>query len=133
MSANTITECLELVAERAGDPTPLIYERVFELHPEMKHLFVLDRDSSARGNMLAEFLECILDLAGERAYAVGLLQTEMINHDGLGVPPKIFGTFLSTVRDVFRDVLGADWTSAMETAWQDLITEVDGILSAPAA
>jgi len=133
MSEAVITESLELVAERGGDPTPQVYERVFAAYPEMKALFVLDRDDSAKGNMLAEFIECILDLSGSRSYAKGLIQTEMINHANLGVPPEVFGTFFSTIRDVFRDIGGEGWTPAMDEAWDGLITEFEELLAEQAA
>jgi len=133
MSEAIITTSLELVGERAGDPTRQVYARIFADHPEMKDLFVLDKDDAAKGNMLAEFIDCILDLCGDKAYAKGLIQTEVINHDNLGVPREVFGTFLVTVRDVFKDILGADWTTEMDVAWQDLVTEFEDLLKVHAA
>ncbi len=119
---------LELVAERVGDPTALVYSRVFAKHPAMKLLFILDTDDGAKGHMLAEFIECLLDLLGERSYATGLLQTEMINHEGMGVPRDVFQTFFEIVKDTFRDVLAEEWTSEIDTAWAGLATEIDEML-----
>jgi len=125
---HAITASLELVAERVGDPTPLVYERLFAAQPEMRELFLLDTDDAVKGNMLAQLFECLLDLAGEGHYARGLIQTEMINHDNLGVPPEVFVTFLDTVVATLRDALGDDWTADMAQAWRALASEFDALL-----
>jgi hemoglobin-like flavoprotein len=52
MRADLITRSLELVAEH-GDPTSLVYARLFAAHPEMEKLFVRDTDGGVRGNMLS--------------------------------------------------------------------------------
>ncbi len=120
MTKEVIEASFEAVAEAAGDPVLLIYHKLFELHPEMEPLFILDNDCAARGNMLAEFLDCLLDLAGERKYAAAHLQTLRINHDELGVPVEVFPIFFSIVRDTFRSVLGAEWSPLFESAWDAL-------------
>ena len=39
MDTGIITQCLELVAERRGDPAPLVYQRLFAGNPEIEALF----------------------------------------------------------------------------------------------
>jgi hemoglobin-like flavoprotein len=121
---NPIEECLERIAEIHGDPTDLVYKRLFAKHPDMRELFVLDRDNSVKGNMLAQVIECFLDFTGERHYATSLISTEKINHDQIGVPPETFETFFSTVVDTFRDILCDSWSDQDEKAWENLLTDL---------
>src|SRR5690606_13751070 len=120
-----VEQSIERVAEKIGDPTPAVYERLFSEQPEMKQNFILDRDDSAKGHMLAEALDCVFDLLGPRAYAPVLIQSELTNHDGFGVPPAVFATFFRTVRDTFAEILGSEWSAETEAAWEILLDEID--------
>ncbi len=124
-----IEDCLERIAEVHGDPTDRVYERLFSKHPEMRDLFVLDKDNSVKGNMLAQVIECFIDFTGEKHYATSLIATEKINHDHLGVPPETFETFFSTVVDTFRDILGDNWSDEDEEAWSKLLAELSAAVS----
>lgn len=119
-----ILQSLELVVERIGDPTPQVYERLFAAQPEMEALFVMDKDYAARGHMLSESLTAIIDFVGDRQYADNLMRSEVMNHDGMGVPPKVFATFFAVIRDTFRETLGNDWSDEMENAWSVLLKEI---------
>ena len=113
-----IEASLILVAERLGDPAPLVYARLFAAFPELEALFVRDQAGMVRGNMLQVTLECLLDFAGPRAYASYFVGSERVNHAGLGVPSAMFDRFYQTVIATFREALGPDWTAATEAAWQ---------------
>lgn len=117
---------LERIAEIAGDPAPAVYERLFELHPEMKELFILDKTSSARGHMLAEALDCVLDYCDGDHYATNFVDSEKTNHDGIGVPPDVFSSFLPIVVEVFQEILGGDWTAEIDKAWKDVLVGLNG-------
>lgn len=129
----TIESSIERVAELEGDPAEKVYARLFAEQPEMEPLFVLDRDGSAKGHMLAEALDCVFDLLGPRAYAPTLIQSELTNHSGFGVPPAVFATFFRVVRDCFRDILGCEWDTATETAWAALLADIDAFVAEQAA
>ncbi len=124
--ADLIVRSLDLVAERVGDPTTLVYQRLFAENPEMEALFVNDIGGLVRGQMFQTTLEMILDYIGDNLYAANLLQIERINHDGKGVPPEVFDLFFGTVKATFRDALGADWTEPMDRAWRELLTGLSG-------
>lgn len=124
-----IERSIERVAEVEGDPAEKVYARLFAEQPEMEPLFVLDRDGSAKGHMLAEALDCVFDLLGPRAYAPTLIQSELTNHSGFGVPPRVFATFFRIVRDCFRDILGNEWDAATDTAWQALLADIDAFVA----
>lgn len=129
----TIESSIERVAELEGDPAEKVYARLFAEQPEMEPLFVLDRDGSAKGHMLAEALDCVFDLLGPRAYAPTLIQSELTNHSGFGVPPAVFATFFRVVRDCFRDILGCEWDTATDTAWAALLADIDAFVAEQAA
>lgn len=125
MNRQAIVQSLELAGERCADPTPLVYERLFAENPGMEALFVRDTDGSVKGQMLYQVIEAVLDFAGPRAFGGNLMKTEIVNHENLGVPREVFATFFRTVMVTFREILGADWTTEMETAWQDLLGEIE--------
>lgn len=129
----TVELSIERVAELEGDPAEKVYARLFAEQPEMEPLFVLDRDGSAKGHMLAEALDCVFDLLGPRAYAPTLIQSELTNHSGFGVPPAVFATFFRVVRDCFRDILGSEWDQATDTAWAALLADIDAFIAEQAA
>jgi hemoglobin-like flavoprotein len=125
ITRSLITESLELVAERCGDPAPLVYERLFADAPQMAALFVRDADGAVRGQMLHQAIEAVLDFAGPGHYAANLIRSERINHEGLGVPPEVFARFLPTMREAFREIGGEGWTPAMDAAWDGLLAALE--------
>ena len=58
-----------------------------------------------------------------------LIQCELTNHQGLGVPPRVFATFFEVVTETFRDILGAEWTSETEAAWQALLADLHEVIA----
>ncbi len=88
--AHPIEASLDLVSERCGDLTPLVYARLFDLHPEMKPQFSRDTTGTIKGEMLARVFEIILDFIGENRYAARMVQCEVVTHAGYDVPPEVF-------------------------------------------
>jgi hemoglobin-like flavoprotein len=121
-----ISETLERVAERVGDPSSLVFRRLFNESPELEALFIRDRDGSVRGQMFQVTIESLLDFLSDRSYGANLVQIERVNHEGLGVDPALFDRFYLTVMATFRNVLGADWTPDMETVWTRAVRELTG-------
>jgi hemoglobin-like flavoprotein len=129
MDTDIIAHSMELVAERVGDPAPLVFERLFRENPDIEALFVRDTAGLVRGEMLAVTLEALLDCAGGDAYAVSLVEIERVNHVGLGVEPEVFDTFFRVVMTVFREVLAEDWTPDMDAAWRRALARFPHALS----
>ncbi len=86
--ATVISETLERVAERVGDPATLVFKRLFAESPEVEDLFVRDPNGLVRGQMFQVTIESLLDFLGDRSYGANLVQIERVNHQGLGVEPK---------------------------------------------
>ncbi|WP_374346587.1 globin domain-containing protein [Phenylobacterium sp.] len=124
--AAEIEASLELVAELCDDPTPIVYERMFELHPHMKPYFWRDTNHAIKGEMLARTFSAILDFVGDRRYADHMIGTEMVTHEGYDVPREVFITFFAIVRDAVQTILGDQWTPALASAWAEMLAEIDG-------
>ncbi len=122
-----IAETLERVAERVGDPMALIFERLFAEIPEVEALFIRDKGGLVRGQMFQVTMESLLDFLGDRSYGANLIQIERVNHQGLGVEPEMFDRFYLTVMATFKDILGSDWTTEMDTVWRRVIGELTGL------
>ncbi len=123
--ADLIEASLELFAERCGDPTALVYSHLFTLYPQMEAHFWRDTNGAIRGEMLSRTFDAILDFVGERRYADHMIGTEMVTHEGYDIPREIFATFFSVIRDAMREALGPDWSEELDSAWRDLLIEID--------
>jgi hemoglobin-like flavoprotein len=116
-------DSLEKLAELDLDPAERVYAKLFAEHPEAEALFIRDVDGAVRGNMLAQALEALLDLAGDRRFGHGLIATERVSHEGLDVPPELFARFFELLRDACRELLGPAWTGQMEQGWAAMLAE----------
>lgn len=123
--AADIEASLERLSEVCDDPTPAVYARLFATHPTMEPYFWRDTTGAVKGEMLSRTFEAILDFVGERRYAQHMIGTEMITHEGYLVPRETFITFFAVIRDTMRDLIGADWTPGFETAWTQMLAEID--------
>ena len=131
MDTDAITLSLELAGEACPDLSPVVYARLFAQHPEMEAMFIRDTNGAIRGEMLARVFELILDFIDRRSYSAHMIQCEVVTHDGYGVPPDVFAIFFGTVRDGLKQVLAAGWTEAMETAWSELLEQLDFYVKHP--
>jgi hypothetical protein len=125
MSTDLVETSLEMLAQRVGDPAPLVYARLFADLPEAEPLFVADTTGAVRGEMLAVAFRCLLEPEG--AYTANLIKAERANHDGWGVAPAEFARFLPILREVCREALGADWTTAMDAAWAQRLARLEAL------
>lgn len=120
-----ISQSLERVAEIAGDPLPQVYARLFDQHPDMRDMFILDRDDAVKGQMLMQAIECIFDHLDEDRFATNFVASERVNHEGLGVPPEIFNIFFAILKETCAQILGADWTPETEASWAGLLLSLN--------
>jgi hemoglobin-like flavoprotein len=126
MSAmNPIERSFELAAERCDDLTPLVYRRLHGERPETSALFRTEGSELVKGSMLALTIEAILDFAGERRGKFRMIECEVMSHDAYGTPRELFVAFFGVILRTLQDVLGAEWTSEMDQAWQDMLREIE--------
>jgi hemoglobin-like flavoprotein len=122
-SANPIERSFDLAASRCADLTPLVYQRLFRLHPETEAMFRAQGGELVKGSMLAFAIEAVLDLAGERQGHFRLIGCEVVSHDAYGAPRDLFVAFFAVIRDTLHELLGADWSPAIAQAWDKLLTD----------
>ncbi|MET4152682.1 hemoglobin-like flavoprotein [Bradyrhizobium sp. RT9b] len=130
--SNPIENSFELAASRCADLTPLVYQRLFEQHPETQTMFRSQGSELVMGSMLALTIEAILDFAGERRGHFRLIACEVASHDGYGTPRELFIAFFAVIRDALRDLLGDEWSPEIAQAWDQLLVEIDAFATIPA-
>jgi hemoglobin-like flavoprotein len=123
--ANPIHRSFELAAERCEDLTPLVYERLLREHPETQSMFRTEGSDLVKGSMLALTIDAILDFAGDRSGHFRMIECEVSSHDAYGTPPELFRKFFGVIADTMRELIGEDWSPAMDDAWQRLLKELD--------
>jgi hemoglobin-like flavoprotein len=124
-SPNPIEQSFERAASRCADLTPLVYQRLFNEHPETRAMFRTQGSELVRGSMLALTIEAILDFAGERSGHFRLIACEVASHDAYGTQRELFLAFFVVIRDTLRDLLGDEWSPDIARAWDQLLVEID--------
>src|SRR5436190_15020193 len=129
-SSNPIERSFELAAERCEDLTPLVYRALFDAHPEARTMFRTEGSELVKGWMLDLTIDAILDFAGERTGHFRLITSELSSHDAYGTPRELFVAFFGVIAQVLREVIGADWSDEIDTAWRKLLGEIEGLVAA---
>ena len=103
--ADAIETSLEIAAERGGDLTPVVYERLFERQPAMKLLFWRDTTNAIRGEMLMRTFEAILDFIRDRQFADHLIVLGEGRLQAFGPPAEVLsGELIERLYHVPADV-----------------------------
>ncbi len=127
MSADLIAESLERAAEACADPAPLVYQRLFALRPEFEALFVMDTDGGVRGAMLETCFNALLGLADEAPTQRVIISSSRFSHTAYGLAETDLDLMFGVIRDTVRDLNGAAWTPAHESAWAARLAEIAAI------
>jgi hemoglobin-like flavoprotein len=125
---NPIEQSFELAAGLCGDLTPLVYRRLFAIHPEAQGLFRSEGSELVKGSMLALTIEAILDFVGERSGRFRMIECEAVSHDAYGTSRDLFVTFFAAIADTLRDLLGNAWSDEIDEAWRRLLAELDDVV-----
>lgn len=125
-----LADSLDCVVEKVGNPAPRIYERLFQTHPHLQDLFVLDRDGAVRAEMIRLSFDALLDLEHEGHYARGLISTELTTHGNHGITPAQFAELFDIIRDVVREIVAERWQERHEQAWNRVLARVGDLVAA---
>lgn len=113
-SSEIITGIMEIVADRAGDITPRVFERYFELSTSAKSL--MDHmDEHMLGRMMEQVLLLLMETDDEELN--GYLNFETHTHISYGVDSDMYRYLMAAVRDVIEQSLGEDFTPDMADAF----------------
>jgi hemoglobin-like flavoprotein len=126
---NLIQRSSELAAERCEDLTPLIYRRLFREHPETEQMFRREASDLVKGSMLALTIDAIMDFAGDRTGHFRMISCEVQSHDAYGTPRELFVAFFGVIAETLHDILGTDWSPEIDLAWQNLLDEIEGVVT----
>ena len=126
---NLIQRSFELAAERCEDLTPLIYRRLFREHPETEQMFRREASDLVKGSMLALTIDAIMDFAGDRNGSFRMISCEVQSHDAYGTPRELFVAFFGVIAETLHDILGTDWSPEIDMAWQNLLDEIEGVVT----
>ena len=129
-SPNPIERSFEIAAERCEDLTPLVYRRLFELHPETQKMFRTEGSEPVKGSMLALTIDAILDFAGERTGHFRMIAAEVSSHDAYGTSRELFIAFFGIIAQTLRELIGADWSDDIDAAWRKLLGDIEGFVAA---
>ena len=128
-SANPIEQSFELAAARCDDLTPLVYRRLHAERPETLTMFRTEGSELVKGSMLSMTIEAILDFAGPRHGKFRIIECEIASHDAYGTPRELFVAFFGVIARTLQEVLGAEWTAAMDDAWRRLQAEIEAMVA----
>jgi hemoglobin-like flavoprotein len=129
MPGHPIERSFELAAERCEDLTPLVYRRLFCQHPEARAMFRSEGSDLVKGSMLTLTIDAILDFVGDRSGHFRLIECEVVSHDAYGTPRDLFVVFFRVIAETLRGIIGSDWTSEMDQAWQGLLAEIETVVA----
>ena len=129
MSAHPVERSFEIAAERYGDLTPLVYQKLFRDHPEAQAMFRSQGSDLVKGSMLALTIEAILDFVGERTGRFRLIECEVVSHDAYGTPRDLFFAFFGVIAATLREILQSDWSPEIDAAWRKLLGDIDTIVA----
>jgi hemoglobin-like flavoprotein len=126
-SDNPIRESFELAAQRCEDLSTLVYARLAREHPETSAMFRREGSDLVKGSMFAFAIEALLDFSGERNGKFRMIECEVWSHDAYGTPRDLFFAFFGIIAETLREVLGADWSDEINSAWRTMLREIEGI------
>lgn len=120
-SSNPIEISFELAASRCAELTALVYQRLFDEHPETQAMFRSNGSDLVKGSMHALTIEAILDFAGMRHGHFRLITCELASHDAYGMSRQLFVGFFAVIRDTLHGVA---------RTWDRLLLDIDALAGA---
>ncbi len=92
-------------------------------------MFRSEGSELVKGSMLAFTIDAVLDFAGERSGKFRMIACEVVSHDAYGTPRDLFVAFFGVIADTLRELLGADWSDEIDSAWAKLLAEIKQMIS----
>ncbi|MGE0625852.1 MAG: globin [Pseudomonadales bacterium] len=128
--SDTITQAMELVAERAGDITEAVFARYFDRCAGSRAL--MDHmDEYMRGRMMTQVLLLLME-PGEQELA-SYLHFETDAHKSYGVEQYMYENLLAAVHEEVAQALNGAFTPAMDAAFRSRIDHLLKEIAAAAA
>lgn len=124
--APLLTESLDRLVAKFGDPTDRIFEDLFGQNPRYREMFVLDTDGGVRGSMLESCFTCLFAAAeGKDQIARYHLEAAQLAHDGYGLEAEELNHVFRSIRSAAQAALAVDWSDDYEAMWSTLLGRLD--------
>ncbi len=121
-----VRQTLEQLRHDAEPVTLLLYGKLFEIDPSLKHLF--HNDLMAQGRKLIATLETVAaSLDRMEALRPRLLELGRLHAD-YGVKPEHYAMVITALLWAFGQALGPDFDAPARDAWRAALTEVAAVM-----
>ena len=126
-----VRQTLDQIRQEAEPVTLLLYGKLFEIDPSLKHLF--HNDLMAQGRKLIATLETVAaSLDRWEALRPRLLQLGRLHAD-YGVRPDHYDMVVTAALWAFGQAMGPDFDARAREAWRIALTEVAAVMQEGAA
>lgn len=106
--------------------TRVIYDRLFELNPELKSLF--KKDIREQRKKLLKMLTYIIENLNDAEIVGPTIKELAKRHANYGVKPKDYNTFGKALFFAMSAALGDDFTPATKEAWKGIYKIISDIM-----
>ena len=121
-----VRQTLDQLRHDAEPVTLLLYGKLFEIDPSLKHLF--HNDLMAQGRKLIATLETVAaSLDRMEALRPRLIELGRLHAD-YGVKPEHYGMVITALLWAFGQALGPDFDARARDAWRAALTEVAAVM-----
>jgi hemoglobin-like flavoprotein len=126
-----VQDSFKSVAPIADEAAALFYSRLFELDPQLRHLF--KGDAKEQGRKLMTMIGAAVRGLNNLAALVPAVESLGRRHVGYGVRPSHYETVGAALLWTLRQGLGAGFTPQVEAAWTQIYTLLANTMKEPAA
>lgn len=127
LDVNVLRDSFGLVVERAPRVTARFYEILFERYPAVRPLF--GRNSREKQEeMLTRALVAVIDHLEDPTWLTETLRAMGAKHVGYGVTDEMYPWVGESLLATLAEVLGEDWTPAVEKAWTAAFGAIAGAM-----
>jgi hemoglobin-like flavoprotein len=126
-----VQDSFKSVAPIADEAAALFYSRLFELDPQLRHLF--KGDAKEQGRKLMTMIGAAVRGLNNLAALVPAVESLGRRHVGYGVRPSHYETVGAALLWTLRQGLGAGFTPQVEAAWTQTYTLLANTMKEAAA
>jgi acetaldehyde dehydrogenase (acetylating) len=106
----------------------LFYTRLFERHPQMRHLF--SEDITLQAQRMVDTLASMVENVDQPDVLAGMLIPLGRRHGPYGAAARQFEPVIAAIGSVVAEGCGADWSPEAEQAWSEVFGEVERLFLA---
>ncbi|CBL45572.1 Hypothetical protein HDN1F_19890 [gamma proteobacterium HdN1] len=117
---------LEQAVEKLGDPSPKVFNLMYERFPELNKY--RKENPQWEDYMMQEIMMNLMQYAEDPETAKVTLRDMSAHHDLIGVPNRIFSGMYNALYDVYSDTFYGPHRDDMVSAWQSSIQGINSCI-----